>query len=118
MSGKFALTTREIQVTDAARDYLAGLVAAHNAAGLRLAIMGGKGCGGSEYDLDVAHAPEVGDDVLEVNANLKIFIPMKDTIKLFGTCIDYRADEVGNSRLIIENPNEKGRCGCGSSVVF
>lgn len=116
---KFALTTNEIKVTDAARDYLHGLLKDKGAGtGLRLAVLAGKGCGGSEYDLSLAAAPQPGDETLAVDDALKIFIPMKDTLKLFGTTIDYRTDEMGNARLIIDNPNEKGRCGCGESVVL
>ena len=109
----FALTTNEIHVTDAARDYLRTL-----GRGLRLSVVAGKGCGGSEYDLQIVAAAENGDETLRVDDTLAIFIPMIDTLKLFGTTIDYRSDELGNARLVIDNPNEKGRCGCGESVVL
>lgn len=115
----FALTTREIQITDVARDYLHGVLAGQGeAAGLRLAVLAGKGCGGSEYDLSFVPTPHEGDQILHVDAVLQIFIPIKDTLKLFGTTIDYRTDALGNARLVIDNPNEKGRCGCGESVVL
>jgi iron-sulfur cluster assembly protein len=114
------LTTNEIKVTAAAREYLRGLILnqAGGQGGLRLAIRSGKGCGGAEYDLAVASVPAAGDETLTVDDTVRVFIPISDTLKLFGTTIDYRADDLGNRRLIIENPNEKGRCGCGESVVL
>ncbi len=114
----FKLTTDEINVTDNAKAYLKKVIGDN--AGLRLSILAGKGCGGSEYDLKPVAADKVDatDDTLEVDGDLKIFIPPKDVMKLFGTTIDYVEDKVGNRRINISNPNEKGRCGCGSSVTF
>lgn len=114
---RFGLTLKEINVTAAAQDYLRGLLAGKGG-GVRLSILSGKGCGGNEYDLQLADGPQVADETLRVDDTLAIYIPMKDTIKLFGTTIDYHTDAVGNSHLAITNPNEKGRCGCGESVVF
>lgn len=113
----FKLTTNEIHVTDAARGYLKTLIATAGG-GVRLSIKAGKGCGGAEYDLALAAAPEPGDETLRVDEGLSIFIPAIDTFKLFGTTIDFRVDDLGNRRLHIDNPNEKGRCGCGESVVL
>ena len=115
---KFGLTTNEIKLTPAAIDYLRTLLAQNNAAGLRLSVLSGKGCGGNEYDLQLATAAGPDDETLRVDDVVQVFIPVKDTLKLFGTTVDYRADELGNTRLVIDNPNEKGRCGCGVSVVF
>jgi iron-sulfur cluster assembly protein len=116
----FGLTTNEIKVTDAAREYLTGLVVTHGggAAGLRLAILAGKGCGGAEYDLNITQNPPSTHETLKVSENLTIYIPAADVLKLFGTTIDYHTDALGNTHLSITNPNEKGRCGCGESVVF
>lgn len=119
MTSKFALTTNEIHVTEPAREYLLKILQEHpEGAGLRLSILGGQGCGGSEYDLMIAAKADVNDEILRVDDQVQIFIPMVDTLKLFGTTIDYRVDELGNARLMIDNPNEKGRCGCGVSVVL
>jgi iron-sulfur cluster assembly protein len=118
MARRFALTTNDIKVTDAACAYFADLLKQQAAGGMRLSILSGKGCGGNEYDLQYADAPQIGDDTLPVGDTIKLFIPMVDTMKLIGTTLDYRADELGNTRLVIDNPNEKGRCGCGESVVF
>lgn len=114
----FALTTKEIDVTSSAQNHLKAALAPQGIKALRLSILSGKGCGGHEYDLQpVTSAPE-GHDSLKVDDDLTIFIPSKDVLKLFGSRIDYTTDDLGNTRIIIENPNEKGRCGCGLSVTF
>jgi iron-sulfur cluster assembly protein len=112
------LTTNEIKVTDAAWDYLRGIVG--DASGLRLKILGGKGCGGSEYDLSpvAEDAIDPADDRLDIGEGLFLYIPALDVFRLFGATIDFVEDEVGNQRLQITNPNETGRCGCGKSVMF
>jgi iron-sulfur cluster assembly protein len=116
---KFGLTTKEINVSTAAQEYLRGLIGAGApSGGVRLSIKSGKGCGGAEYDLSRADGPATDDETLQVDAGLAIYIPVHDTLKLFGTTIDYVTDAVGNRHLQITNPNEKGRCGCGESVVL
>jgi iron-sulfur cluster assembly protein len=113
----FGLTTREIEVTIQAAEYLKNALAGHRA--LRLAIKGGKGCGGNEYDLKAVNEDaNVDEDVLKVDDTLSIYIPKTDVLKLFGATIDFIEDNLGNKRLNITNPNEKGRCGCGQSVTF
>ncbi len=114
----FALTTKEIDVTASAQAHLKSALAPEGITALRLSILSGKGCGGNEYDLQpVREAPE-GHDTLKLDDTLTIYIPSKDVLKLFGCRIDYATDDLGNTRIIIENPNEKGRCGCGLSVTF
>ena len=114
----FGLTTDEVKVTETARAYLKRVIGGN--LGLRLMILKGKGCGGNEYDLrGVTEANlDTTDDRLEVEEGLTIFIPKTDVLMLFGTTIDYVEDSVGNRKIEIINPNEKGKCGCGLSVSF
>jgi iron-sulfur cluster assembly protein len=114
----FDLTTNEIKVTDEAWEYLRSIMG--DAEGLRLSILGGKGCGGSEYDLRPVAKDEVdpADAKLDIGEGLILFIPPGDVLKLFGATIDYAEDDVGNQSLKVTNPNETGRCGCGKSVTF
>ena len=114
----FGLTTNEVKVTDAARDHLKRVVG--DLAGLRLMILKGKGCGGNEYDLRGVEADKIdpSDDKLVVDDQLTLFIPKTDVLMLFGTTIDFVEDAVGNRKIEITNPNEKGKCGCGLSVSF
>lgn len=108
----------EIKVTDGARAHLMKMAKGH--AGLRLSIRGGKGCGGSEYDLLPVNADKIdlSDDYMELGPDVTLYVPAMDMLRLFGTTIDYIEDDLGNRRLDISNPNEAGRCGCGKSVTF
>lgn len=116
----------EIMLTPSARDHLCAMSRGY--AGLRLTVRGGRGCGGSEYDLAPVTEADVdaGDDYLFLStgqapiptATPKLFIPALDILKFFGMKIDYIEDQLGNRRLEITNPNESGRCGCGQSVTF
>lgn len=108
----------EMTITDAAKTHL--LKAAGENAGLRLSIRGGKGCGGSEYDLLPIAADKIdtADDYFEIGFDKKLFVPALDLLKMFGLTMDYIEDDLGNRRLDISNPNESGRCGCGKSVTF
>lgn len=114
----FGLTTNEVKVTDEARAHLKRVIG--DLTGLRLMILKGKGCGGNEYDLRPVTDDTIDptDDKLIVEEGLTLFIPKTDVLMLFGTTIDYVEDSVGNRRIEIVNPNEKGRCGCGLSVSF
>ncbi|HNQ91629.1 MAG TPA: iron-sulfur cluster biosynthesis family protein [Alphaproteobacteria bacterium] len=106
----------EILVTDAAKAHLKKVGAGHK--GLRLTILGGKGCGGSEYELNPVVEIEAGDDYIDLGEGMALCIPSLDMLKLFGAKVDYIEDDLGNRRLDISNPNETGRCGCGKSVTF
>lgn len=110
--------TSEINVTDAAKTYLANV--SGGAAGLRLSIRGGKGCGGNEYDLKpiASDAVDASDDFIALGDTLNLYIPAMDMLKLFGAKIDFIEDDLGNRRIDISNPNESGKCGCGKSVTF
>lgn len=111
------LTKNEITVTDEAREYLERVLNGKPAVALN--ILSGHGCGGNEYDLKPLDAvPEAGatEFVLQVSDKLAVVVKPTDFMKLFGTCIDFITDTLGNQRIEVRNPNEKGRCGCGLSV--
>ncbi len=108
----------DITLTEAAKKHFQEQAQGH--AGVRLSIVGGKGCGGSEYDFSLVAADQVrtGDDYVNLGNGVRMFVDPTDGIKLFGTKIDLIKDRVGNTRLEILNPNEAGQCGCGKSVTF
>lgn len=111
------LTKNEITVTDEARDYLERVLGGKPAVALN--ILSGHGCGGNEYDLrPLDDAPEAGaaEFILQASDKLAVVVKPADFMKLFGARIDFITDTLGNQRIDIQNPNEKGRCGCGLSV--
>lgn len=113
-----ALTQNEIKITPAAADYLQSVMG--DAAAIHLRIAAGKGCGGHEYKMEPVTAWDDTAPLLyiQVSDRLRLTLDPADLLKLFGMEIDYITDALGNRRIDIRNPNEKGRCGCGQSPAF
>lgn len=88
------------------------------AIGMTLSIAQNKGCGGNEYKWGHVKEAPAGCDEVTVDGNFKLYIPVMDSLNLFGTTIDFKEDNIGNARFEFSNPNETGRCGCGESVSF
>lgn len=88
------------------------------ATGMTLSIAQNKGCGGNEYKWGHVKEAPAGHDEVVIEDNFKLYIPMMDSLNLFGTIIDFKEDNIGNARFEFSNPNETGRCGCGESVSF
>jgi iron-sulfur cluster assembly protein len=108
-----------ITLTESAKDRIMTLVAKKpGCAGMILRIATGKGCGGNEYKWDYAETAPDGYDRLDVRNGIGVFISMADSFSMFGMTIDFATDAVGNAQFAYSNPNEKGRCGCGESVIF
>ncbi len=82
---------------------------------LRLDI-GSTGCSGNSYNLSKIEATDDSDDVIEFD-NVKFAIPKMKSWMLIGTHIDYKESDLA-SEFTFENPNEKGRCGCGESFTL
>jgi iron-sulfur cluster assembly protein len=80
-----------------------------------------KGCSGMAYNIEFATAENTSEfDELVDHAKVQIFIDPKISLFLFGTEMDYveRRNDEGitlESGFVFNNPNEKGRCGCGES---
>ena len=53
------------------------------------------------------------DEVVE-EKGVKLFVDSKALMFLIGTEMDYVEDKL-QSGFVFNNPNEKGRCGCGES---
>lgn len=85
------------------------------AIGVKLSIMQGKGCGGNEYVMEHIMTEEEGLDKILIDSDLALYIPTQDSFMMFGMVIDYGRDQIGNEQFIFVNPNERSRCGCGSS---
>ena len=79
---------------------------------LRLAVKGG-GCGGFSYVLDVTDRPAEDDEVF-VSQGVRIVCDPKSRLYLDGTEVDFN-DELMKRGFVFNNPNAKGRCGCGAS---
>ena len=103
-----------ISLTDAAADRVKALIAKSEepVLGLRVGVST-KGCSGMSYVVEYAKEQRKLEDVVE-DKGVKIFIDPTAVMFLLGSEMDYVEDKF-HSGFVFNNPNEKGRCGCGES---
>jgi len=80
--------------------------------GIRIGV-NTKGCSGLSYTLEFADELNQFDESLTID-DVTIFIDPKATLFILGTEMDFVEDKM-QSGFTFNNPNEKGRCGCGKS---
>ncbi len=103
-----------ITLTDAAAARVKALMAQSGSPvlGLRVGV-NSRGCSGLSYFVEYAEERKKLEDVVE-DKGVKIFIEPTATMFLLGSEMDYVEDKF-HSGFVFNNPNEKGRCGCGES---
>jgi iron-sulfur cluster assembly protein len=103
-----------IRISDAAAQRINDIVAKATkpVVGIRVSVAA-KGCSGNSYVVEYAEDQRKFEDVVEHNG-AKVFIDPKAVMYLLGSLMDYRESKM-ESGFVFENPNEKGRCGCGES---
>lgn len=102
-----------MRISDAAAERLRGLYAgAEDGRLLRIAVKT-KGCSGMSYDLNWVDAAGPSDETV-TDQGLTILVDRKATLFLIGTVMDYEVKAM-SAGFTFQNPNEKGRCGCGES---
>lgn len=72
-----------------------------------------RGCSGMSYQMDWVDEPGATDEVVKSHGQT-VLVDRKATLFLIGTVMDYKEDKLTRG-FTFENPNEKGRCGCGES---
>ncbi len=81
----------------------------------RVYIIGG-GCSGFQYGF--AFEEEVTDDDVSIESEgITVMVDPMSFPYLMGSTIDYLEDLQG-SRFVVNNPNAKTTCGCGSSFAI
>ncbi len=112
-----ALRKRELPplmtLTEAAAQRLRQLYEGGEAGKLLRISVGKRGCSGMSYEMEWVAEPGPGDDIVQSHG-LTVLVDRKATLFLIGTVMDYREDKLTRG-FTFENPNEKGRCGCGES---
>lgn len=108
------MSTSLMSLTDAAAERVKHLMSnrAEPATGLRIGVRTG-GCSGMAYSMDFAQEKEPLDETVE-EKGVTLYVDSKALMFLIGTEMDYVEDKL-QSGFVFNNPNEKGRCGCGES---
>ena len=103
-----------ITLTDAAAERVKKLIGKSDkpVLGLRVGV-NTRGCSGLSYVVEYAEEQKRFEDVVE-DKGVKIFIDPTAVMFLFGSEMDYVEDKF-HTGFVFNNPNEKGRCGCGES---
>ncbi len=105
-----------ITLSATAKAYIQSMLINKKAIGLRLSIKKA-GCSGYSYVPSIINQ-KVANDILLTIDEIDIYIDSKWTDLLNVLDIDYQEDAASGlkqKRLIINNPKEAGRCGCGES---
>jgi len=102
-----------MQLTEAAAARLRKLYEGAEAGKLLRISVNTRGCSGMSYEMDWVEAPGPQDETV-TSHGLTVLVDRKATLFLIGTTMDYKEDKLTRG-FTFENPNEKGRCGCGES---
>ncbi len=102
-----------MQLTEGAAERLRALYAAGEEGKLLRIAVKTKGCSGMAYDLSWTDAPSPTDERV-TDKGVTVLVDRKASLFLIGTVMDYEVKAM-SSGFTFNNPNEKGRCGCGES---
>jgi len=103
-----------ITLTDSAVTKLRDILAEENQPGLKLRVfVQGGGCSGMQYGFTLDDVQGDDDWALEIE-DIAVLVDSMSGQYLQGASVDYRNDVMGAS-FVINNPQAKTTCGCGSS---
>lgn len=109
-----ASTGKAVSITDAAAAQVKALLdkRGKDSVGIKVGIRT-RGCSGLSYTIE--YADEIGkyDEVVE-EKGVRVLIDPKAVMFLIGTEMDFKEEKFKRG-FVFNNPNEKGRCGCGES---
>ncbi|MHB1205095.1 MAG: HesB/IscA family protein [Rhodospirillaceae bacterium] len=103
-----------IRISDAAAKRIKEIIAKATkpVLGVRISVAP-KGCSGMSYVVEYAETRGKFEDVVERDG-AAVFVDPKAVMYLLGAELDYSESKM-ESGFVFNNPNEKGRCGCGES---
>lgn len=103
-----------LTISDAAAVRIRALLAQRGkqSAGIRVGVRNA-GCSGLAYTLEYADQIDSFDEVV-IDKDVTVLIDPKAVMFLIGSEMDF-VEEKLTSGFTFNNPNEKGKCGCGES---
>jgi len=81
---------------------------------LRVKMVSG-GCAGMTYEFEFAEAVNKNDAVIQEHG-ATVVIDAKSALYLIGSQLDYK-ETLMQSGFVVNNPNVKATCACGTSVT-
>jgi iron-sulfur cluster assembly protein len=103
-----------MSLTDSAAERIKALLSSRDKPGAYVRIgVNSKGCSGMSYTLEFADEKGPFDEIVKAKG-VNLLIDPKATMFIIGTEMDYVEGKL-ESGFVFNNPNEKGRCGCGES---
>jgi iron-sulfur cluster assembly accessory protein len=81
---------------------------------LRVKMVSG-GCAGMTYEFEFAELVNKNDAVIQENG-ATVVIDAKSALYLIGSQLDYK-ESLMQSGFVVNNPNVKATCACGTSVT-
>jgi iron-sulfur cluster assembly accessory protein len=113
MGADIKTAMNRVEVTDAAANRIAKILAAEpEKSALRISVEGG-GCSGFSYKYDLVDSRN-DDDVAIEQGGATVLIDEMSLVYMGGAVIDFVDDLMGQS-FQIRNPNAVASCGCGTS---
>jgi len=108
--------TPVVRVTEAAKSrILSYMTTQGDCKAVRLSVKK-TGCSGLSYVIDYVKAPMEQDIVIPLTDDSVICIDKSSYPYLKGIQIDYVKQGL-NQKLVFNNPNQTGQCGCGESFT-
>ena len=106
-----------LTITEAAAVHVEKMLArAPGAIGLRVQIDNG-GCNGFKFHFEPTAAFTAEDHEFHVTDSLSVFVNKKMYIFIEGSQIDFEPSPLSKDmgKMLLNNPQQKGSCGCGES---
>lgn len=107
---------KEVQLSDAAiKHFLSYLQQQKDAIGVRLYLKK-SGCSGLSYQFDYVDEADPNDLIFALSEPYHLYVDKKSYPMIQGCKVDYVKEGL-NFKLIFDNPNQTGQCGCGESFT-
>lgn len=103
-----------MKVTLLAEQQISEILALEDMTALRVGIKGA-GCAGLQYEFSIDNAQE-GDIIIDLSdGSFQVVIDPISMAYLGEAILDFNDDDPFNKTFVLNNPNAKMTCGCGTS---